>query len=478
MSSGTGNVAIGPGHRGGLILGAVVTLLATMCIAQVWRCALIVPLEVPLNPNEGWNAYHAAAAMSGHGLYPAAGSFMINNYPPLSFYLVGLIGRMTGDFIVAGRVVSLAAFLADTLLIAAVARRLGCAWLEAAFAALLFADFLLLFTGYVGIDDPQLLAHVPQLAGLLVLLSGKGTRASDLAAAALFVLGLYVKHNLVALPLAVLAWLALAGWGRAVRLALAMGVIGGVGLLAFRLAFGRSLLGELVSARVLSLGHLRATFGVWLAMAGVMAAATAAVGMRGDRAARFCLIYALCSLVIGGFFVLGVGVSFNALFDANIAIALGSAVAVADLGGRGAVLRPLLAAVLAAPLVIGFAQLLGPRLADRDFWLQPMRREAAVAAADIGYLRSRPGPALCATPSLCYWAGKPEAVDVFNVEEQFRTAARPTGPLLELIDAHSFAVMQLERPMSFQPPVSTHILAGYRPDRVSANGAFFLPRSR
>ena len=93
------------------ILPVLLAIAALGCIAGVIRAAAIIPLHVSLDPNEGWNAYHTAAAMSGHGLYPDAGSFMVNNYPPLSFYLVGLLGHFTGDLIIAGRIISLASFV-------------------------------------------------------------------------------------------------------------------------------------------------------------------------------------------------------------------------------------------------------------------------------------------------------------------------------------------------------------------------------
>ena len=44
--------------------------------------------------NEGWNAYHAVAAVTGGVLYPPPETFVFNNYPPLSFYLVGWAGAL------------------------------------------------------------------------------------------------------------------------------------------------------------------------------------------------------------------------------------------------------------------------------------------------------------------------------------------------------------------------------------------------
>jgi len=59
---------------------------------------LMIPLHVPLNYNEGWNAYFAARAVgvAAGPLYPADG-LAFNNYPPLSFYAVGALGDATGS---------------------------------------------------------------------------------------------------------------------------------------------------------------------------------------------------------------------------------------------------------------------------------------------------------------------------------------------------------------------------------------------
>src|ERR1700685_253844 len=78
---------------------------------------LIKPLAtlaryIPLDPNEGWNAFFAQIAMRGGEMYPGpAGSPILDNYPPLSFYIVGLVGRVVGDNIFAGRAVSLISML-------------------------------------------------------------------------------------------------------------------------------------------------------------------------------------------------------------------------------------------------------------------------------------------------------------------------------------------------------------------------------
>jgi len=59
--------------------------------------------------------------MAGVICTPAANSLITNNYPPLSFYVVGVVGLMSGDNIFAGRLIALISMLvvaAKSLLLA------------------------------------------------------------------------------------------------------------------------------------------------------------------------------------------------------------------------------------------------------------------------------------------------------------------------------------------------------------------------
>src|SRR5580765_3083964 len=86
-------------------------VLALLTLALLARNVLAIPVLAPLDPNEGWNAAHALALLAGHGLYPPPQSLMVNNYPPLSFYLVAGLARQSHDAILIGRWLSLLAFV-------------------------------------------------------------------------------------------------------------------------------------------------------------------------------------------------------------------------------------------------------------------------------------------------------------------------------------------------------------------------------
>ena len=85
----------------------------------------MLALHVPLDPNEGWNAYLARMAMTGLPLYPRADSYFVNNYPPLSFYAVGALGVFIHDMVAAGRLIALVAYGAVAICLRAVLQRFG-----------------------------------------------------------------------------------------------------------------------------------------------------------------------------------------------------------------------------------------------------------------------------------------------------------------------------------------------------------------
>src|SRR5258708_25428438 len=78
-------------------------LIAILSVSRIW----LIPAHFSSDPNEGWNAFQAARAIGTGPLYSGPQALTGNNYPPLSFYLVGWAGRLLGDPIVAGRVMPL-----------------------------------------------------------------------------------------------------------------------------------------------------------------------------------------------------------------------------------------------------------------------------------------------------------------------------------------------------------------------------------
>ncbi|MDE2182216.1 MAG: glycosyltransferase family 39 protein [Alphaproteobacteria bacterium] len=453
---------------------AVVAALAMLCLLGLVKAAAAIGLHVPLDPNEGWNAYHAAAAMGAGPLYPAAGSYLVNNYPPLSFYLVGALARLVGDAIVAGRLVSLASFVFLLIALFAAARRMGANLAAALFAPLLFAGILLVFSDYVAMDDPQMLAQALAMGGFLILLREPRRAPAVLAAALLFVLAAFVKHNVVAQAVASTAWVALFDRRNALRLAAAGIGFLVIGLGLFHAVYGTGLLAHLITPRGYSLEDLRLLLSGWLEGCAVPLAGLAGLVVLGrrDRHVQFCALYAGLGLAIGVVFLGGAGVDINVLFDADLALSLGAALLLGKFaeGWRA----PAAAAAMALPLLV-------PVVANaeaHEAWLHPLNQDSEMASADVAFLARHKGPAICEMLSLCYWAAKPAAVDVFNTGQAFDTGARSDRELVSRIVAQRYAVIQFD-PDSPEPlgdNVRDAMQRAYRLDHEDDLGSFYVPR--
>jgi hypothetical protein len=438
-----------------MMVWAAITALALVAAPLLARDLLAITRHVALDPNEGWNAAHALRWLAGGPLYPPHGSWMTNNYPPLSFYIVGTLARLTGDAVVAGRLLSALSFLVICGLIARVLRLSGSGPRATLLGMLVFASVLLIASNYVAMDDPQLLGHALQIGALLLLMRGH-----NIVSALLFAFSLFIKHNLLAMPLAAGLWMLSkdrrAGshfllWGLAFVLA---------GLVAFQLRFGESLFSRLASPRHEGARNL------WLAVQHLWWAvlpAWAGLNARPSRATDFAQTYAGLALALGLVFAIGDGVDANAFFD--LAIALSLLVGLMPDHGQ----TPLIAALSAAPLVA----VLALNLHDNNFFYT--RAFAAQSQSDIAFLKSHPGPGLCDQLALCQWAGKMAEIDVFNGGEAITTNARDPQPLIAMIRKHHFAAIQLQDMDGLGPQVKAAITHSYRTAHDDDNGTFLTP---
>src|SRR5271165_1138988 len=66
---------------------------AVFLVWPIWRMGFVFEI----NRNEPWNAWFIDAARYGRKLYPGPGELIVNNYPPLSFFITGAAAYLTGD---------------------------------------------------------------------------------------------------------------------------------------------------------------------------------------------------------------------------------------------------------------------------------------------------------------------------------------------------------------------------------------------
>jgi hypothetical protein len=433
-----------------VLLVVLAVPLGVAIAALAWRSTLMAPI----NYNEGCNAFFVSQALAGAPLYFPPAALLTNNYPPLSFYLEAPVASLTGDAIFAGRLVSWLAFAASTGAIVAISRRLRGDRIAALFAGMIFAGFMVInYDIYLGMNDPQMLAHAIMLGGLGILLGSRNPVRAAIPAAVLMATALLVKHNIVALPLAVALWLA-AHNRRAAVTFIATGVVAGaVGLAICLAAFGHDFIAGLLAPRRYFPERAWRHAVEWtmpLEVPILLAFLAATI----DRSNRHTLLFALYLLIAFALACLlagGFGVNFNLMFEVLIAVALAAGQLLARLRPQPPLRHWALGAYAVAALVAAGMAGNKDELLLRP-WITAERARAAAARETVRMIADRAGPALCENPALCYWAGKPLELDPLNFEEGVAAGTKDENLVLRRIASGYYAVIEFPAGTGFVGP--------------------------
>ncbi len=391
----------------------------------VWRIGFLLDA----NLNEAWHAWYIDAAQNGTPLYPAPGELIVNNYPPLSYYLTALGAKLTGDTILAGRLISLASFFVFCWAAGVCIRALGGSRGAAAFGAFwLAATLSRFFALYVGVNDPSLLGIALMGLGLAYFLHLLQAGRVVEPAIALMVAAGFVKHNFPAIPVAALIWLGLSDKRAALRAGAFGAGLAAAGLMLCAAAYGPDFARNMTMPREVSLGHVPFALNrlQWIAPA-ILIWGLWAWPKRKKPAAQFtALLLGLC-LVNGLITAAGAGVTYNAYLGAVFASGIGVALAFEGIGntpiasrfGTGAV-QTAIAAALVLRLVLSQQAEAFYVLASSSF-RNEIRQEEAVFKAEIARIRAIPGPLLCQPQNFCYRAGKAFVYDKYWMEQLIAT---------------------------------------------------------
>ena len=482
------------GSGAGLIWARLARLLPFLILAvTVAVCALLlypplsaIPFHVFKNYNEGWNAYQASYAMSGMNLYRPVEDLVSNNYPPLSFYIVGFLSLLFGDPIIVGRVVSVVALLVVCLNIGLIIRSQGSRWLAPAFFGLGFLAYCAgLFSTYVGMDDPAWLAHAVMTSGFVLFLYNRDRGRVVALAAAIMVMAGLIKHNLLPLPLAITFWL-LFNDRKMFRIWLASAVVcSATAVIAMLVVFGPNLFTEiLVSPRVYSVDKLVHFFDrvqrygliipglVCLLIAGVLVLTTLRSAI-----VRLFVLYFVLSAMMTIAVLPAAGIGQSALFDLVISAVCLLGVCVQRLKASAApthanaILSATMLAVLLPALVMLPQKMRGPE------WISDLRSREVETASDIRFVKEHPGPVLCEDLSLCFWASKPFVLDFFTGGQKMRAGIVDLDAFIAQVNNGTFALVQYmgngkdRLPEEAEAAIAQH----YRVVRRSSNGIFMAP---
>jgi 4-amino-4-deoxy-L-arabinose transferase-like glycosyltransferase len=410
-------------------------------------------LHVPTDNNEGWNAYHALIALSGGVLYPPPDSLISTNYPPLSFFIVGFAGKLIGDNIIAGRLISILSLLAVSINVFWLTRLLGGERFFAAFSSLLFLLYIgVNAAGYVAMNDPQWLGHAFTTSGaVFFLIAQERSQAMRfvLLSSLLCVIGVFIKQNLVVLPLALFVWSLFNGRRHLLSWTLLSLVIGSTLLLLAILSYGPVLLQDIfLHQRVISVRKFESNvirFVMPLVPLLVYAAILSAAMWR-DRRIRFALLYVLIAGALGLFFLSGELCDVNIVFDLIIALCI-----IAGLFGTWVMSMltesyrqwtAAVALILASVCLPG----LGQSILDSRERVREDHRLRQAYQDLISELAASPGPVACEMTSLCYWAGKSFELDAHNYLQKIKKGKVSPELLRKLIDEQFFSYLEAAAP--------------------------------
>ena len=410
-------------------------------------------LNVEIENNEGWNAYFADAAMGKMPLYPSAAQLITNNYPPLSFYIVGLGGRLVGDPVLAGRLLSLVAVVTIATAISLSVRRLGGTKVAAMISAAFFvATMSRFFMSYVGMNEPQLLSEAIMAFGFFGFLVAKSKDRGYVGPILAMALASFVKQNIIAMPLTAFCWLGLNRRREAVRCLSVAAIAITVGTAICYAAFGRNFFLNILSSRQYSVKRVLHSFGdlQWVSV-GLLACVCNGCARWRDPNVRLCS--SLIAIALGSYLVqkTGAGVDINAQFDLVIAVAIGLGLAYTQIPTWAVARRFLPAQTQTLLLIAVCARLLASKqlqplrlMFDHSFMNEISVREQAMADS-IERVRRIPGDVTCGRNMLVsYRAGKPFAVDTFNAEQRILAGALPRNAITARVAAGTLTIVEVD----------------------------------
>jgi hypothetical protein len=407
-----------------------VVIALTGCLVLFAAWAAIWPVaraftNVEIDVNEGWNAYHADAALGRAPLYPSPDELVTNNYPPLSFYLVGGLSRATGDPVLTGRLLSLVAVAVITACVVVIVRHLGGSRTAAGVAAAYYlATMCRFFSDYVGMNDPHLFAQAVMTVGFVGFLRSADRGRGVVLPVLVMVAAGFVKHNLVVLPAAALVRLGVQSPRRVVLPGLAAAAAIIAGFAACSAAYGNDFFFNMTSPRGLHWRHGLGAVGTlqWVAV-GLVAWAPVAWFERHDPRVRFVTL--LVGFALGSFLLqkCGDGVANNAQFELLFAVAIGLGLAYDRGPGlpvwrrySPAAFHTALLALVCLRLAIATHYEPVRVLFDPAFRVEVAERERAMAAT-AERIRATPGD-VAGCSLACYRSGKRFAADPFNVHQR------------------------------------------------------------
>jgi hypothetical protein len=445
-------------------------------LVLVYAITLAVPSLLSIgfiferNYNEGWNVYNAQRLID-HELIYDSDYWRINNYPIFSFLLVVGVNFVVHNLLLSGRIIALVSFFTVGILAAAAIRRFGGDRIDAVFGGGCALGFCYLVApSWVAVDDPQTLAEALMLGGLVSYISRPPDRLSLLRTAVFVTLGGFVKHNVLAIPLAITFDMAIRSPH---RLSFWFGCCAGLAVSCFgvtHLVAGGAFVDHLLSPRVFAWHGARYHLMKYLRLnefplAIILLFARPIFSRDRHILAAYGIISISAATIFAGF----EGTSYNMFQDAAVFLAIAAGVMLHELRRRmtaeaSANARAAKFALGVAPLLLAQPILARSPEAFAQIYrvgglLEIDRRAERSFLAEAEFVSERHGPAICESLLLCYRAGQPFTLDPFNSRQLILAGRLDQNDLIRRIAAKEFTVVQLRADICDDlEAVSCHIL--------------------
>ena len=418
--------------------------IATWCLVAIYFCGWLAwrsGLQLEIDRNEAWNAWHTLNAFNPKDLYPSKSDLIVNNYPPLSFLFLKALS-LGHDPVVFGRIVSILSVLAIGWCAGAIVKMFGATAVVATITSLwCIAIFAGLFPGYVGMNDPNLLALAVMMAGVASFIRQSLRSQTAYGACAIMVVALFFKHSIIVFPAAVLLW----QFGRdkqsAIRHLFFMSALGGAGVLICFLIFGDAFFQQLVFPRKMRLSSAARFFRktpplipglvmwwLWRRTA------------TDNPAAKFTTILLPISLLLNLVQQCGAGVDYNATFEFVIAcvLAFGCSLNLASSNAWRFQLWSLF-------LLLAFSNRLEPfQFLSSSKYREEVQAQALIFTSEVARVQAIQGRVTCDVLLVCFRAGKAFEYDDFAMDQRVATGAWDSSTVKREIESRNLQFQHID----------------------------------
>ena len=411
-----------------MYLTKVIIIMFSLFVIYITLCLFYRSLlEIPIMYNEGWNAGLLSNWVYSGKLYYEPSEFIVNNYPPISFIINRFILTFLHDAIFSGRLTSALSFVACAFLIMRIIKYITNNNYSAFLSCLIFIGFIDINDNlYVASNDPQMLSLAINLLGLyvfIILLTQEEKTILYFIVSFIFVFALFIKHNSVAMPLAVAVWLIIYKRSAFFIYSISGLIISFCFFAVFDYTFGTFFINGIFSPRQYSLHRL---FRLLIPnLSPILPVAIFAVMpnflLKYNKFTVLFTIYVGLALFIGAFELGGDGTGSNALFELILASSLGCGMLAAtfnkipeNFGGlyNWSVISIIISIVITPGMVESKSFL---RTSE---WIKEIQNKEITIFNIINIIKSTKGDALCETNTFCYWSGKKFSFDRFNFSQK------------------------------------------------------------